>query len=158
MKKAQAAIEFLTTYGWAILIIIIAIAALASFGVLNPSKNLPDKCIFSNNINCPDYQIDSASHHTQLWLTNNQGQKLYVDADPTKIAFMTDTNVACTTTNSNIPKTEWPSEGKILVDCDVTSMNLVKKDKGRVKITVTYKKVNGGFNNIALGEVYATVQ
>jgi len=35
MRKGQAAIEFLVTYGWAILIVLIAIGALAYFGVLN---------------------------------------------------------------------------------------------------------------------------
>jgi len=35
-KKGQAAMEFLMTYGWAILIAIIAIAALIAFGVFNP--------------------------------------------------------------------------------------------------------------------------
>ena len=34
-KKGQAAMEFLMTYGWAILIAIVAIAALIAFGVFN---------------------------------------------------------------------------------------------------------------------------
>ncbi|MFT4309756.1 MAG: hypothetical protein ACMXYL_04675 [Candidatus Woesearchaeota archaeon] len=34
-RKGQAAMEFLMTYGWAILIVVIAIAALAAFGVFN---------------------------------------------------------------------------------------------------------------------------
>lgn len=33
-KKSQAAMEFLMTYGWAILVVLAAIAALAYFGVL----------------------------------------------------------------------------------------------------------------------------
>ena len=38
MKKSQAAMEFLMTYGWAILVVLVAIAALAYFGVLDPNK------------------------------------------------------------------------------------------------------------------------
>ena len=38
MRKAQAALEFLTTYGWAFIVILIMIGALAYFGVLNPSR------------------------------------------------------------------------------------------------------------------------
>ena len=34
-RKGQAAMEFLMTYGWAILAAIIAIGALAAFGVFN---------------------------------------------------------------------------------------------------------------------------
>ena len=42
-KKSQAAMEFLMTYGWALLIVIIVIAALVFFGLLNPDNLLPDK-------------------------------------------------------------------------------------------------------------------
>jgi hypothetical protein len=37
MKKAQSAMEYLMTYGWAILIVIIVAAALFALGVFNPS-------------------------------------------------------------------------------------------------------------------------
>ena len=45
-KKSQAALEFLTTYGWAFLIILIMIGALSYFGILSPSKLLPNRCNF----------------------------------------------------------------------------------------------------------------
>ncbi len=44
MKKGQAAMEFLMTYGWAILVVIIAIGSLWYFGALNPSTFLPNQC------------------------------------------------------------------------------------------------------------------
>jgi len=40
-KKGQAAMEFLMTYGWAILAAIIAIGVLAAFGVFSPGKLTP---------------------------------------------------------------------------------------------------------------------
>ena len=39
-KKSQAAMEFLMTYGWAILVVLVAIGALAYFGVLSPCSQL----------------------------------------------------------------------------------------------------------------------
>jgi hypothetical protein len=56
-RKAQAALEFLTTYGWAFLVILIMIGALAYFGVLNPSNLVPDKCIASGGFTCQESQI-----------------------------------------------------------------------------------------------------
>src|SRR3989338_6713281 len=50
--KSQAALEFLTTYSWAFLVIIIMVGALAYFGVLSPSKLLPDRCNFGSEISC----------------------------------------------------------------------------------------------------------
>lgn len=38
MKKGQGAMEFLMTYGWAILVVLIAIGCLWYFGVLNPDS------------------------------------------------------------------------------------------------------------------------
>lgn len=54
-KRSQAAMEFLMTYGWAILLVLIVMAALVYLGVLNPSKLLPDKCVFTQGIQCKDY-------------------------------------------------------------------------------------------------------
>ena len=67
-KKAQAAMEFLMTYGWAILIVLIAIGALAYFGVLSPDRFLPEKCAIStgSGIFCDDFSIDS---NTQVRLS-----------------------------------------------------------------------------------------
>jgi hypothetical protein len=50
-RKGQAAMEFLMTYGWAILIVVIAIAALAAFGVFN--RPIREGCFpESNMITC----------------------------------------------------------------------------------------------------------
>ena len=36
-RKGQAAMEFLMTYGWAILVVLVVIGALAYFGILSPT-------------------------------------------------------------------------------------------------------------------------
>ena len=54
-KKGQAAMEFLMTYGWALLVVLIAIGALASFGVLNPGQFLPETCTVAPGISCIDF-------------------------------------------------------------------------------------------------------
>ncbi|MGB9748746.1 MAG: hypothetical protein ACP5OZ_03775 [Candidatus Woesearchaeota archaeon] len=52
MKKAQAAMEFLMTYGWAILIVIAAAAALAYFGVFRAGRNVPTICDLGTGFSC----------------------------------------------------------------------------------------------------------
>lgn len=75
MKRAQAALEFLTTYGWAFLIIIVMIASLSYFGVIEPSRFLPDKCLFGTGIGtCFEYTIIGNS--IMFKLTNNMGGTL----------------------------------------------------------------------------------
>jgi hypothetical protein len=43
MKKSQAAMEFLLTYGWAILVVIVVIAAIAWLGFINFSDYYIDQ-------------------------------------------------------------------------------------------------------------------
>ena len=57
-KKGQAAMEFLMTYGWAILVVLVAIGALAYFGVLNPSRFLPETCTLTPGLACNDFNAD----------------------------------------------------------------------------------------------------
>ena len=48
-KKAQAAMEFLMTYGWAIMAAAVVIAVLAWSGALNPQRLLPQSATLSGN-------------------------------------------------------------------------------------------------------------
>jgi len=58
-KKGQAALEFIMTYGWAILVVLVAVGALAYFGVLSPDKFLPSKCTLQSGIACLDHSVTS---------------------------------------------------------------------------------------------------
>ena len=48
MKKGQTAMEYLMTYGWAILIVIVVVAALYSMGVFTVSPGVSCSPCFSN--------------------------------------------------------------------------------------------------------------
>ncbi len=76
MKKAQAAMEFLMTYGWAILVVLLAIAALAYFGVLNPGKYLPSSCTLGTGLSCNDFKVDGTADTVTLVITNGMGEDL----------------------------------------------------------------------------------
>ncbi len=50
--RLQAALEYLTTYGWAILILAVVLVVLASQGFFSPQKYAPQQCIFSSGFSC----------------------------------------------------------------------------------------------------------
>lgn len=79
-NKAQASLEYLTTYGWAILGAIIAIGALMYFGFLNPSNLLPNRCDFGKQLECIDYMINTTAFGSQvsLMLRNNFGKPINI--------------------------------------------------------------------------------
>lgn len=49
--------EFLATYGWAILIVIIVIGALSYSGTISPDKILPEKCTLPAQFSCEDFRM-----------------------------------------------------------------------------------------------------
>src|SRR3989338_10064224 len=56
-RKGQAAMEFISNYGWAMLIMLLVIAALSYFGVLTPAQLAPSKCILFEGLYCRDWRV-----------------------------------------------------------------------------------------------------
>src|SRR3989338_5951657 len=76
LKRAQAGLEFLTTYAWAFVVILIVIGALTYFGVTDPTRILPDRCNFGAEFNCINHIIDASNSQVRLQLQNGQGEVL----------------------------------------------------------------------------------
>lgn len=84
-KRGQAALEFLTTYGWAFLIILVMIGAFAYFDILNPQRLFPGKCQFQVGITCDQYKIANPggvaagdNPYAQFQMKNQKGGAIYV--------------------------------------------------------------------------------
>lgn len=76
IQKGQAAMEFLMTYGWAILVVLIAIGALAYFGVLNPGRYLPRTCTLMPGLDCAEFKVDSSDTQVQIVIRNGVGDSI----------------------------------------------------------------------------------
>ena len=114
MKKGQAAMEFLMTYGWAILVVIAAIAALAYFGVLSPSKMLPERCTGESGMDCLMKPVfDASTNNVSFVMKNNQG----FDINITDISSTA--NDGCTATGYTIT----PQGGSPITDAPVKLSN-----------------------------------
>ena len=141
MKKGQAAMEFLMTYGWAILVVLAAIAALAYFGVLSPDQFLPERCTLPSGIGCLDFTGNS--NEIQLRIQNSLGYNIVVTSftlDAPEVTFDTCTNgttgVTTWTMNNGDaatvicevadPATEIPS-GKLTADVLIEYTNMMSQ-------------------------------
>jgi parallel beta-helix repeat protein len=58
-KKAQVAVEFLTTYGWVIVGVIILIAVLLYYGLFDPLRFVSRQCNFEPGLPCTAYKLES---------------------------------------------------------------------------------------------------
>lgn len=168
-KKSQAALEFLTTYAWAFLVILIMVGALAYFGVLSPSKLLPDRCNFGSEITCDKNRMivnnEDGSGTTlptlQMRLANSFGTAVIV----TSAAVATDISAitACVAQINDVDIVDfsWGSDTTITfsANCDGAT-NLVEKEKIKMTIEVTYYPAAAGdvYTKIIFGEIFTTIQ
>ena len=153
MKKSQAALEFLTTYGWAFMVIILMIGTLAYFGVLSPQKIVPGRCNFDSEIGCIDYAI--ANNGLGLKLRNNAGEPIIVDA----ISAATDkTSLSC---SSSVLGSIWNvgSVQNVPLMCDFANSGLSQGVKVKLNIKLTYHTIrsSSGYAKDVQGEVYTNV-
>jgi len=81
-KKGQAALEFLTTYGWGFMVILITIGALSYFGFFSPEKYVPEKCYFGNQLVCEDFFVQGTT--ISLYLRNDLGKPIKIIAASVK--------------------------------------------------------------------------
>lgn len=82
MEKGQAAIEFLLTYGWVILVFIIAVGALLYFGFLSPETFGQEQCEIVPGLDCQG--LRATSDELTLVIENNLGQGVFIQkiSDP----------------------------------------------------------------------------
>ena len=74
-KKAQAAMEFLTTYGWMFLVVLVAIGAMTYFGFTDVKSKVPSTCYFGTEFECGPYMI-TENGSVSFQLTNLQSRSI----------------------------------------------------------------------------------
>ncbi|HOI19115.1 MAG TPA: hypothetical protein PLX15_04610 [Candidatus Woesearchaeota archaeon] len=143
-KRAQAAMEFLMTYGWAILIILVAIAALAYFGVLNPARYVADSCTLSLPFVCKDFSVRSTG--IQLVIFNGGVDPITVtEVDATDFAA----GCLATSLSQSIPS---GAQGTFTITCTLTPT----KDKLSGDLKVTYTSASG-LSKVEMGQLYSKI-
>jgi len=152
-KKGQAAIEFLVTYGWAILGAFIAIGALSYFGIFNTQKYVNDVCFFGDQLTCED-NIAYQNGTIGIQLRNNFGVDISINSTTIKSDYGT---VRCNGAG-NIPAVSIPSGNVFNINCIITNLKLSTNNKLKYKATVTFQRTNSSNLHNQTGDVMVTVQ
>ena len=134
-KKSQAALEFLSTYVWAFFVIVITIGALYSFGILDFSKYLPQRCVFTSQFKCLDFSLKPTE--VMVKLVNNLGEDISV----TSFQITNDATppISCT------PPAlfDWaPATEKDLTFTDCSYGAYIAGERVELKISMSYYAVN----------------
>ena len=133
-RKGQAAMEFLMTYGWAILAAVIAIGVLAYFGVFSPGKYVSSSAV----VNAPFYvnAWNAKTAGITLELKNNGGEAFDIQS----------VGVTNCGTYSTLTPVAADASATVLVPCALTAGNSFKGD-----ITISYRKTGSSVDLTSTG-------
>lgn len=153
-RRGQAALEYIVTYGWAFILILVAFGALAYFGVLSPNRWLPDKCDLGAQLECQDYQVVAGPPSTvSLYVRNSFGKDILITNATTVLDNGTEAGSLETITQ--IPAGNVTS----ITIGDLDSLGIVKGQKRQFIIRVQFSKdAVGSPTHWLSGTLFATAQ
>lgn len=139
--RGQAAMEFLMTYGWAILAAIIAIGVLAYFGVFSPGKYVTGSAVSNPPYYINAWNVKAGNPGTvNLELRNNGGEDYVIQSVGV-------TNCGTASPNATIAA---GATSNIAVSCTgaLTAGNTFKGD-----LTIVYRKTGSSVDLTSTGTV-----
>lgn len=157
MKKGQAALEYLLTYGWAILIVIIVGASLYSLGVFTPGQWTGKRQTGFSQFRVEDFKLDTDEALTIVF-KNQVGKS--VDLLEIEATFKGET---C---SFAIPDDLDPSSSTIsptLVytaarDCTSAFGNLDERTSFSITVDFFYTDFDSGLNHTDSGTLFGSVE
>jgi len=167
MRKAQVAMEYLITYGWAILIMLVVIGILFYLGVFTPKP--PTSCTFATSgFSCYAFKI--AGNNTDSLLIDI-GQATGHDIRVFRFNCTAQSPVPSTTYNVYLPvnitiptgdhrmMNSTPNRYMVCLKSDGANISL--SDVGMTykgKLFIEYLDLDSGFTHKVFGDIVAQVQ
>jgi len=157
MRKGQAALEYLITYGWAFLAILVVLGALAYFGLLSPTRYLPARCDFGVQMECVDYVLEdnaaAGNDQVRIQFRNNFGDAINITD------IIPDEGGGALTTPINDLRVAQGNVSKVLTFQYDDSTYLIGGERQSIVLTITFRrdKADSPLHNVS-GEIFATVQ
>lgn len=150
MPKAQATLEFMTTYGWAFLVVLGMAGALTYFGVFDFDRFVTDSCVITGELVCDDFALSPAL--AKMKIRNNFGKSVEITA----VTCERDEDNTLSTNSFGTPFTLGPGETTNL-NCFFPPDSLPPKEKDLVNVEITFNRVGSPTSHTITGEVLSTV-
>jgi len=149
-RKAQSAMEYLMTYGWAILVILIALGAMFYLGVFDAKT--PNNCQIQSPFSCMDVLAVFSEPTTTFTFSIGVGA-----ASSPKITSITVNGDPCTPPTPPVDVSL--SLGQVNeVSCTNTLLGLEQGDKFTGIISLSYTSQYGGLTHNVDGSFSGTVE
>jgi hypothetical protein len=141
MNKGQSSIEFITTYGYALLIAFASISILSSYVMVSPQEVLSAGCEFDEEFGCGDFYLSQGQ--LALQVTNKMPDEITIQS------------YSCSSDDSshvNNSKIDLVQRDSFTIICN---LNISSEDMERVDIAIRYTRGSQSFISSSEGKVVA---
>jgi hypothetical protein len=151
-KKGQAAMEFLMTYGWAILVVLIALGALFYLGVFSP--RVPATCQANAPLSCTDSKVTALTVDVVLGAVGTTTANLDATVGDGGLTFTTPSSGATCTGDPAIAISTSSPTTKQWTGCS----GLTAGEKVAGTTTITYTLTGSSLTHTSVVSFQGTVE
>lgn len=159
--------EFLLTYGWAITVVVVAISALAYFGMLNWDKWFPpNRCELPAGLSCLDHRVyvfNGLVNKLEMNFKNNLGYKLRFKRIEVARYGLTGTDALDISYIPELPNGEATKVPNNIECTDITNVNnggvlIDPGSKYDINFIFVYENTETGLEHSSPGRIIGIVQ
>ena len=131
-RKGQAAMEYLMTYGWALVALVVVIAALMATGAFNPSYLIGEECTLQPDLSCGPHimYLDGGDTILKFRINNGLGYEIYLDSVTLEVSGQAPQTF---TVNQLVEQ-----GGSYDIETNLGDISSVKGEIQRMKLSMTY--------------------
>jgi hypothetical protein len=136
-RKGQAAMEYLMTYGWALLALVIVIIALMATGAFNPSYLIAEECTLQPDLSCGGHLLYLDTGGTPILkfrVNNGLGYNIRIS----DIMVTTSDGTVYDAYSLNPSSVEIEQGTSVDVEMELGGLTAIKGETERLKVSLTY--------------------
>ena len=154
--------EFLMTYGWAILVIIIVVAVLFYMGIMNTKNTMPDSCVLAPGFSCYIFKVAGPNATLYLDLGQTSGGGIVVtgvecsENSTPQITGLTNPVYIAAGEHRDVTGGE---SGNIVncTDADGNPISAGENDKFSGTVAVNYTTLSDNTTHVVYGDMRAAI-
>lgn len=132
-SKAQVAVEYLMTYGWAILVLILVLALLFSSGIFSPSYLISEECSLGPKLPCTQFLFNDGAN-LRLVVNVTNGFETRIRIKNVAVTMVGRGNMNIMPLADDAPA----SGGSVQIDARFTGYNAPKDSTRKFMVAVDY--------------------
>ena len=158
-RRGQSSLEFIVTYGWVILVIVIGLVVVWKMGILKPPVEEKRGTLGFSQVYVTDFSASSVANEINLNVKNEAGAQITIS--PSRINTTVEGDVNCQNAPLSLLTIAPGEDAIVTVDCNSPPALATKYNTGdffKANVIINYTNTRSGRQHLSKGKVYGPVE